>query len=67
LVLIQIIAHTNDCKRQLVGKKERKKKEIKNRKEKHRSTDWGLMLWFADLMPDCWLEVSLHPEGPANA
>jgi hypothetical protein len=21
---------------------------------------------FAYLMPDCWLEVSLHPEGPAN-
>jgi hypothetical protein len=24
------------------------------------------MLWLADLMPDCWLEVSLHPEGPAT-
>jgi hypothetical protein len=24
------------------------------------------MLKFADLMPDCWLEVSLHPEGPAT-
>jgi hypothetical protein len=24
------------------------------------------MLGFADLMPDCWLEVSLHPEGPAT-
>jgi hypothetical protein len=23
------------------------------------------MLGFADLMPDCWLEVGLHPEGPA--
>jgi hypothetical protein len=22
------------------------------------------MLGLADLMPDCWLEVSLHPEGP---
>jgi hypothetical protein len=24
------------------------------------------MLGFAYLMPDCWLEVSLHPEGPAT-
>jgi hypothetical protein len=24
------------------------------------------MLGFTDLMPDCWLEVSLHPEGPAT-
>jgi hypothetical protein len=23
------------------------------------------MLGLADLMQDCWLEVSLHPEGPA--
>jgi hypothetical protein len=26
--------------------------------------DWHL--GFAYLMPDCWLEVSLHPEGPAT-
>jgi hypothetical protein len=31
-------AHTNNCKKQLVGKKEMKKKR-KNRKEKHNSTD----------------------------
>jgi hypothetical protein len=24
------------------------------------------MLGFADLKPGCWLEVSLHPEGPAT-
>jgi hypothetical protein len=24
------------------------------------------MLWFVDLMPDCWLEVSLYPEGPGD-
>jgi hypothetical protein len=24
------------------------------------------MLMLADLMPDYWLEVSLHPEGPAT-
>jgi hypothetical protein len=24
------------------------------------------MLRFAYLMPDCWLEVSLHPEGPTT-
>jgi hypothetical protein len=24
------------------------------------------MLGLADLMSDCWLEVSLHPEGPAT-
>jgi hypothetical protein len=32
------------------------------KKKRHR---WGLMLVLAYLMPDCWLEVSLHPEGPA--
>jgi hypothetical protein len=26
----------------------------------------GLMLGFACSVPDCWLEVSLHPEGPAT-
>jgi hypothetical protein len=26
----------------------------------------GLMLGLAELMPDCWLVVSLYPEGPAN-
>jgi hypothetical protein len=25
------------------------------------------MLGLADLMPDYWLEVSLHPEGPRPA
>jgi hypothetical protein len=24
------------------------------------------MLELADLMPDCWLEVNLHTEGPAT-
>jgi hypothetical protein len=24
------------------------------------------MLELADLMPDCWLEVSLYPEGPVT-
>jgi hypothetical protein len=26
----------------------------------------GLTLGFAYLMPHCWLEVSLHPEGPES-
>jgi hypothetical protein len=26
----------------------------------------GAMVGFAYLMPDCWLEVSFHPEGPAT-
>jgi hypothetical protein len=26
----------------------------------------GLVLGLAYLMLDCWLEVSLHPEGPAT-
>jgi hypothetical protein len=26
----------------------------------------GLMLGFACSVPDCWLEVSLHPEDPAT-
>jgi hypothetical protein len=26
----------------------------------------GPMLGFACSVPDCWLEVSLHPEGPAT-
>jgi hypothetical protein len=25
------------------------------------------MLGFPELMPDCWIEVSLHPEGPATS
>jgi hypothetical protein len=25
------------------------------------------MLGFADLMPDCWLEVSLHPDQPTQS
>jgi hypothetical protein len=37
-----------------------KKKQLK---QQHR---YGLILGFACLMPDCWLEVSLHPEGPAT-
>jgi hypothetical protein len=24
------------------------------------------MLGLPDLMPDCWLEVSMHPEGPST-
>jgi hypothetical protein len=24
------------------------------------------MLGLTDLMPCCWLEISLHPEGPAT-
>jgi hypothetical protein len=42
-------------------KKERKRE--KKRKTQHRL---GLMLGLAYLMPDCWLEVSRHPEGPAT-
>jgi hypothetical protein len=30
------------------------------------SLPYGLTLGFAYLMPDYWLEVSLHPEGPAT-
>jgi hypothetical protein len=25
----------------------------------------GMTLGFAYLMPDCWLDVTFHPEGPA--
>jgi hypothetical protein len=39
-------AHNNNCKKQLAEK--RKKKEKKT--QQHR---YGLMLVFADLMPDC--------------
>jgi hypothetical protein len=35
----------------------------RKRKKKHRQ---GLVLGLAYLMPNCWLEVSLHPEGPAT-
>jgi hypothetical protein len=51
-------------KKQLVKKRtknEREKKKTKEKTQQHR-----LMLELADLMPDCWLEVSLHPEGPAT-
>jgi hypothetical protein len=48
----------------------RKKKEKikKRRKENRRKTQRhreGLMLELEDLMPGCYLEVSLHLEGPA--
>jgi hypothetical protein len=39
-----------------------KKRKKMEKEKKHRQ---GLVLWLAYLMPDCWLEVSLHPEGPA--
>jgi hypothetical protein len=32
-----------------------------NTKQQHR---YGLTLRLLHLMPDCWLEFSLHPEGP---
>jgi hypothetical protein len=40
-----------------------KKTTVKKGKKK---TAQGLMLGLADLVPDCWLEVGLHPEGPAT-
>jgi hypothetical protein len=48
LVLIQII-----CTKELVKKKRKKKKNT--------TAQIWIMLWFADLMPDCCLEISLHP------
>jgi hypothetical protein len=39
-------------KKNLLKKERKKKKGGKNRKEKHNSTDYGLMLGFADLKPD---------------
>jgi hypothetical protein len=35
-------------------------------KERKKKAQIGLVLGLAYLMPDCWLEVSLHPEGPAT-
>jgi hypothetical protein len=58
---IQIIVKESNV---LKKKNERKKKK---QKRKHNSTDEGLMLGFANLKPDCWLEVSLHPEGPSTS
>jgi hypothetical protein len=48
-------AHKNICKKNL-WKKEKEKQQ-------HRE---GLMLGIAYLMPDRWLEDSLHPEGSAT-
>jgi hypothetical protein len=50
---IQIIVKNN-----LLGEKQKKKKK--------NTTAQGLMLGLEGLMSDCWLEVSLHPEGPAT-
>jgi hypothetical protein len=36
------------------------------KKSKTQQHIYGLMLGLAYLMPDCWLEVSLHPKGPAT-
>jgi hypothetical protein len=41
----------------------KKKKTERKKKKKHRQ---GLVLGLAYLMPDCWLEISLHPECPAT-
>jgi hypothetical protein len=59
-------AYPNHMHIQIIVKKPTCWEKRKKRKRKHNSTDWGLMLGFADLKPDCWLEVSLHPEGPAT-
>jgi hypothetical protein len=40
-----------------------KKEKKKETKEGHRQ---GIMLELADLMPDCWLELSLHLESPVT-
>jgi hypothetical protein len=40
-----------------------KRKENKIKTQRHRQ---GLIFGLADLMPDCWLEVSLHSKGPAT-
>jgi hypothetical protein len=39
------------------------KKKDKGEKERKKKTQIGLVLGLAYLMPDCWLEVSLHPTG----
>jgi hypothetical protein len=41
----------------MFSKKEKEKKKLRQ----------GLVLGLAYLMPNCWLEVSLHPEGPATS
>jgi hypothetical protein len=38
----------------------------KRKKEKEKMAQMGLVLGLVYLMPDCWLEVTLHPEGPAT-
>jgi hypothetical protein len=45
-------------KKQIAGKKKRK--------EEKETAQIGINLGLPDLMPDCWLEVSLHPEGPTR-
>jgi hypothetical protein len=53
-------AHPNYMHIQIFVKTTRKCFSIK---QQHR---YGLMSGLAYLMSDCWLEVSLHPEGPAT-
>jgi hypothetical protein len=38
----------------------------KEKKKKEKKHIYGLVLGLAYLMSDCWLEVSLHPEGPVT-
>jgi hypothetical protein len=38
-------------------------RKAEQKKQQH---GYGLMLGLAELMPDCWLEVRLHPEGSAT-
>jgi hypothetical protein len=51
---------TNNLKKTCLKKN---KKQTKKNTHYHR---WGLMLGLADLIPECWLEVRLHPVSPAT-
>jgi hypothetical protein len=57
-VFVRFGAYPNHMHMQIIVKNNcRGKKERKNRKEKYNSKEWGLVLGFADLVLDCWLEV----------
>jgi hypothetical protein len=55
---LQIPYAHNNRKKNLLKKEKRRKKT-----QQHR---YVIMLGVANVMPGCWLEVSLHPEGPAT-
>jgi hypothetical protein len=58
--------YKNNSKNHLAEVKRKKGKKKRKSEENKATAQLALKLRLAELMPDCWLEVSLHSEGPAT-